>query len=66
MSILSPAWETFQRLPRAARWAVLSALLLALYLLWNDHIRPLTDRWNSRSQELLADLDRASGGEQRL
>ncbi len=66
MSALANAWESFKRLPRAARWAVSAGVIMLGLLLYVDHVVGLTMLWNEKSEELLANLRRASGGEGRL
>ncbi len=66
MSALENAWQSFKRLPRAARWAVSAGVIVLGLLLYIDHVVGLAVRWNERSEELLVNLRRASGGEERL
>ncbi len=66
MSALENAWQSFKRLPRAVRWAVSAGVIMLGLLLYVDHVVGLAVRWNEQSEELLANLRRASGGEGRL
>jgi hypothetical protein len=66
MSALMNAWQSLKTLPRAARWAVSAGVIVLGLLLYIDHVVGLAVRWNERSEDLLANLGRASGGEGRL
>lgn len=66
MSAVLHAWERFRALPRAARWAISAGVVAIAMLVYADYVVALTVRWNERSEELLVNLSRASGGEGRL
>jgi hypothetical protein len=66
VSVLMNAWQSFKKLPRAARWAVSAGVIVLGLLLYIDNVVSLAVRWNEQSEELLVNLRRASGGEGRL
>ncbi|MHC4415338.1 MAG: hypothetical protein ACYS0G_08650 [Planctomycetota bacterium] len=59
MSSTQTIWQRFRRLPRAAQWALLAAVGLVLFLVYDDGVRPVTERWNERTDAMLADLEEA-------
>lgn len=59
-------WDRFRGLPRAGRWAVAAALAVALFLLWDAGIRPLTESWNDRADQVLANAGEAGNSRRRL
>ena len=50
MSALEHRLEQFRALPRSMRWALMGAAGIALFLVWDSAIRPISESWT--------DLDR--------
>lgn len=66
MDRLRSLWATYRRLPRAARWGVGATVVIVAFLLWNDHVMRLADKWNRQADQLLANVGEAARGRQRL
>ena len=47
-------WHRFGQLPRAGRWAICAAIVITVFLIWNDFIGPQTASFNEEARMLLA------------
>ncbi len=47
-------WQRFEQLPRAGRWAICAAVVITVFLIWNDFIGPQTASFNEEARTLLA------------
>ena len=59
-------WSRFGKLPRAARWAILAVVGLALFLVYDAGVRPVSKGWNDRAEAMLADVRETVRAEERL
>jgi len=66
MSRLETAWHSFGQLPRAARWGLTALLCVILFVVWNDYILGVTGNWNRAAEDMMAKVEQAAGGDQRL
>lgn len=60
----STIMQRFNRMPRAARWAVSAGIVVILFLVYDEAVGPLTRSWNDQADHMLADVERAAGGRQ--
>ncbi len=65
-AMIGELWQRFRRYPRALRWALGGAFLIAVMLVWLDVILPRQGIWNDEADNLLARLVDSSHGEERL
>ncbi len=66
MSGFETAWLSFRQLPRAARWGLTALLGVILFVVWNDYILGVTGNWNRAAEDMMAKVEQAAGGDQRL
>ncbi len=59
-------WSRFGKLPRAARWAILAVVGLALFLTYDAGVRPVSRGWNDRAEAMLADVRETARAQERL
>jgi hypothetical protein len=62
MSTLDSLIQSFRELPRAARWAGLAGLAIALFLAWDSFIRPVASDWAAAADDLQRDLATVRSG----
>ena len=58
-------WNRFRQLPRAVQWAGLAAIGIGLFLLYDQHVRPITTIWNDHANEMLKEVGEAARSENR-
>lgn len=58
-------WQRFEQLPRAGRWAICAAVVITVFLVWNDFVGPQTASFNEEARTLLARHETIRG-QQRL
>ena len=66
MTRVESIWTSYRRLSTMLQWAIGAAVVAVLFLVWNDYLVEITDRWDARAEKMLADVDKAAGGPQRL
>ena len=58
-------WNRFRQLPRAVQWAGLAAIGIGLFLLYDEHVRPITTTWHDHADEMLTEVGEAAKSENR-
>ncbi len=58
-------WNRFRQLPRAVQWAGLAAIGIGLFLLYDEHVRPITTTWHDHADEMLKEVGEAAKSENR-
>ncbi|MCH8343459.1 MAG: hypothetical protein IH983_05690 [Planctomycetes bacterium] len=58
-------WNRFRQLPRAMQWAGLAAIGIGLFLLYDQHVRPITTTWHDHANEMLQEVGEAARSENR-
>ncbi|MFB3138343.1 MAG: hypothetical protein ACE10B_03885 [Phycisphaerales bacterium] len=58
-------WNRFRQLPRAVQWASLAAIGIGLFLLYDEHVRPITTTWHDHADEMLKEVGEAARSENR-
>ncbi|MCH8152606.1 MAG: hypothetical protein IH830_09575 [Planctomycetes bacterium] len=58
-------WNRFRQLPRAVQWASLAAIGIGLFLLYDQHVRPITTSWHDHADEILKEVGEAARSENR-
>ena len=58
-------WNRFRQLPRAVQWAGLAAIGIGLFLLYDEHVRPITTTWHDHADEMLKEVGEAARSENR-
>lgn len=58
-------WNRFRQLPRAVQWAGLAAIGIGLFLLYDEHVRPITTTWHDHADEMLKEVGVAAMSENR-
>ncbi len=58
-------WNRFRQLPRALQWASLAAIGIGLFLLYDQHVRPITTTWHDHADEMLKEVGEAARSENR-
>ena len=58
-------WNRFRQLPRAVQWASLAAIGIGLFLLHDQHVRPITTTWHDQADEMLKEVGEAARSENR-
>lgn len=58
-------WNRFRQLPRAAQWAGLAAIGIGFFLLYDQHVRPITTTWHDHADEMLKEVGEAARSENR-
>lgn len=58
-------WNRFRQLPRAVQWAGLAAIGISLFLLYEEHVRPITTTWHDHADEMLKEVGEAARSENR-
>ena len=38
-------WQKYRAFPRAVQWAVAAAIVILVFVIWNDYIKAIGDRW---------------------
>jgi hypothetical protein len=56
MSAMQSIMQQYQKMSRAMQWATLAALGLALYFMWDNAIRPVTDDLNDDADVIARDV----------
>mgnify|MGYP006229169511 CR=1 FL=1 len=64
MSIVDTALERYSTLSRAMQWAVIAAIGLVLFVIWDTGIRPVADSWNQSADNIQASADKIIQGDQ--
>ena len=58
-------WNRFRQLPRAVQWAGLAAIGIGFFLLYDQHVRPITTTWHDHADEMLKEVGEAARSENR-
>ncbi|MCZ6810977.1 MAG: hypothetical protein O7D97_03145, partial [Planctomycetota bacterium] len=58
-------WNRFRQLPRAVQWASLAAIGIGFFLLYDEHVRPITTTWHDHADEMLKEVGEAARSENR-
>ena len=66
MTRVESIWTSYRRLSTMLQWAVGATVVAVLFLVWNDYLVEITAEWDVRAERMLADVDKAAGGPQRL
>ena len=53
--------DQFQQLPRAAKWGLLAAVFLVIFLLWSQMLSPTAKAWTAEADQMEQDLLRLRG-----
>ena len=66
MKRVESIWTAYRRAPKTVQWSIGAAVVAVLFLIWNDIVVRMTNEWDVRAQLMLANVDKAAGGTQRL
>ena len=57
MSVTETIWQRFRSYPRAMQWALLAAVGIAGFLLWDQFVWSQAATWNDQADRILARVD---------
>ncbi|MHC5027911.1 MAG: hypothetical protein ACYTGR_14245 [Planctomycetota bacterium] len=62
--VLMTIWQRIGTLPRAIQWSVWAAIGIGVFVLWDGTLRPLSDEWALRGDDIEADVIQVRSGAQ--
>jgi len=54
--------ERFRRLPRAIQWALVAAVVIGSYLLWDSYLQPTKQKWDDLSEHIEERVTKINAG----
>ena len=52
-------FDRFMQMPRVMQWAIGAAVAVLVFLVWDDHIRPVGEAWDRRAATIEGQVARA-------